>query len=221
MGNIALKQPNSHLSTRKSQIYSQLSGETTMRKRLLTALAFIAMPCMAQQSTMMETSSTDFGWKVGESRHSAGYTLTRIEGDNASYKVTNAMYEPADTLIARRKQTVQTNFQPDSVWQSYAQRVRKYAPGGAVCLFVRRPTIAWGDRNNFTVAIKDSTDSSVLFRESMDERLPTYDNEEESSADYLQIASSVVDVALPDKFYLYVIDTYGTAERYKFIVRKN
>lgn len=192
-----------------------------MRKRLLTALALIAMPCVAQSVSYKETNSTDFGWKVGDTRKSGGYTITRIEGDNASYKVTNPTYEPADTLIARYRRTTEANLEPDSVWQEYAQSVRKFAPGGAVCLFVRRPSMDWGDRKNFTVAIKDSLDSKVLFRDVMDERLPTYDDEEEVSADYLQIASSIVSTVLPSKFYLYVIDKYGTADRYKFMVRKN
>ena len=195
-----------------------------MRKSLLAALAVIAMPCMAQQSsmsTMKETHSSDFAWKVGETRYSAGYMMTRIEGDNASYKITNPTYEPADTMIARRRHTVETNLQPDSVWQSYAEGVREYAIGGAVVLYVRRASIGWGNRKNFTVAIKDSNDSKVLFRETMDERMPSYDDEEGSSADYLQIASSLIGVALPSKFYLYVIDTYGSAERYKFMVHKN
>lgn len=183
---------------------------------ILAMLAISATTAFAQA----EMGPHDKSWGIDKHRYSRGFLITRLSGENVSYKVTNISYRNMDTVIYDRIKRAVDNMEDDTAYQGYCRTVRQFAPGGVITLSAKRPSLEWGNHKNFTIVIKDSLDNRILQRETMSEKFPDYVSDGQGGLDYVVSDVMLVDKNVGETFYVYVLDTYGTTERYKFKIQR-
>ena len=183
---------------------------------IIALLAISATTALAQT----EMGPHDKTWGIDKHRYSRGFLITRISGENLSYKTTNISYRSMDTVIYDRIKQAVDNMEEDTAYQLFCRVIRQYAPGGVLSLAAIRPSMEWGNHKNFTVVIKDSLDARTLYRETMKEQYPESMYDGQGGFDYMVSCVIFIDKYIGETFYVYVLDTYGSTERYKFKIQR-
>lgn len=183
---------------------------------ILAALVISAATAFAQT----ETSSFDYTWGIDQHRYSYGFLVTRLQGINTKSRITNIKYTSCDSAMAVRIKRAEENMEPDSSTRNYCRLIKTYAPGGIITVLMRRPTLDWGNQKNIVVVVKDSLDDKILYRETGQDKWPDYDSYDGVDSPYLTIYTVFLEKNYGETFYVYVLDTYGTTERFRFKVQR-
>lgn len=154
-------------------------------------------------------------WKVEKSKIINGNSITRIEGENGEYAITNAGYITYEQSVERFKKRAEDEMWTKEKTASVLGGNERLSAGGVLSLYIERLTVAAGNFKYFTIILKDSSENE-LHRADLTSKVPEVPGSSELWTNY---KTYPIPVKLKGLTNLYIIDAVGETKKYKFQFR--
>ena len=125
-----------------------------------TLLCFIVLSVM-----VVAGSQRDFyteKWKVNETKTVNNVVITRLNGENTGFGVTNIVYKTQKYLLREIKARKSSGDMSKSRWASYDEKYRRQASGGMLHVFLTRNDFDMGNMDYFHVKIIDRNGKEIF-----------------------------------------------------------
>ncbi len=151
-------------------------------------------------------------WKIGEDKIFYENKITRLEGENSRYGVTNLGYQSLSQLVEGINKKAEREMWNEEKKSSNIKLFQDQLKGGILYLFISRLTIDAANTKVFTVIIKDSNDKE-LNRQELKSKVPELPGDDRL---WTNLKSVGIPMEIKEKFYVYIIDSLGMNGNVRF-----
>lgn len=187
-----------------------------MKSIITLFMLFLSLTIFAQNFNPEFRKSN---WKVGKEKVINNNKVTRLEGKNNRYAITNIYYETKEQSIANLRSIASKEMWQQDKLDRLVKATNEAAKGGNIHIYIERPSVEAANMEQFSIIIKDSNDKEEVFRKDFDNEIPnTPVGRSELWSNY---EIQMIDVDLGSSFNVYIIDKLGfySSPKFKFFVQ--
>lgn len=151
-------------------------------------------------------------WKVGEDKILYENKITRLEGENSRYGVTNIGFQSLSQLVEGINKRAEREMWTEEKKANNIKLYQDQLKGGILYLYVSRLTIDAANTKVFTVIIKDSNDKEIN-RQELKSKIPELPGDDRL---WTNLKSVGIPIEIKEKFFVYIIDSLGMDGNVKF-----
>lgn len=156
-------------------------------------------------------------WKPGKEKIIYGNSVVRLEGKNDISGVLNLGYQTLNQLKNEIETIAEKEMWSKEKIEEEIALYEKLASGGMIHIFLTRLTIDAANTDNFTVIVRDSTDSKEIFRSELESSIP---NTPMAGNYWWNYAVLPISTRIEGTMFVYVIDKLGRDNhRFKYEIK--
>ncbi|MBC8767166.1 hypothetical protein H4O18_04100 [Arenibacter sp. BSSL-BM3] len=187
-----------------------------IKKQLFSILFLVPITLAYSQ---FDKEFTKRNWKVGKEKTIFNNPVTRLEGYNDTYTVTNIGIKTIEQLIDETQNKAKSEMWTKEKTDKTIVGYKEIAQGGVIYIYLGRITLDSAKLENFTVIVMDSDDETELIRKELTGGSPSVPSS--SMLDLWTNMSFVpIDKENSGEIFVYVIDRLGDSnKKFKFHIK--